>query len=108
MWYALGIRGKFLKETAVFTPQKEETMKKYAVAYMNFFDNEIEMVVVEADNSIIAIVKGVLQIIGKEEDAWLTPILEGIPNSDGHANRIREIQDEFFNTNQAVNVMRIS
>lgn len=82
---------------------------KYAVAYMNYFDNDLKLIVVEADDPITAMVEGVRKLLdNSESNEWLDPMLENIP-APGPARqfRVEEIQEEFFNADQAITVMAV-
>jgi len=85
---------------------------KYAVAYMNYFDNDLKLTVVEADNPITAIVEGVRKMTeAKDDDRWLNSFLEDAARDkigvDDYAERIEYIRQEFFNTDALVAVMPI-
>ncbi len=81
---------------------------KYAVAYLNFFDNNLRLIKVEANDPITAIIEGVSKLTDSSEIAeWLNPMLENIPASDGYAARIEEIRQAFFDTDQIVEVLPI-
>lgn len=82
-------------------------MQKYAVAYINYFDNDLQMTVVEACNPIAAIVKGVKEIIGIEEDAWVDQFLDLGKDPSKYGEDIEKVKEEFFNTDQNVEVMPI-
>jgi len=79
----------------------------YVVAWMNFFDNDLKMISVEAGNPITAMVEGARQLMGNnpENNMWLDPMLQNIPEPEDYAARIEEIREEFFNTNQVIAVM---
>jgi len=81
---------------------------KYAVAYMNYFDNDIKLTVVEADDPITAMVEGAREMMkARDDDEWLNEKLENIPSPNGYAERIEKIREDFFNTDQAIAVMPI-
>jgi len=81
---------------------------KYAVAYMNYFDNDLKLTTVEADNPITAMIEGVREMMeAPNDDEWLNEKLENIPSSNGYAERIKEIQGDFFDTDQAIAVIPI-
>ena len=81
---------------------------KYAVAYMNYYDNDLKLIAVEADNPITAMIEGARKLLNApESDEWLDPMLQNIPSPDGYAIRIAEIQEEFFNSDQAIAVMPV-
>ncbi len=79
---------------------------KYAVAYLNFYENENQITVVEAGDPITAMVEGVRAIENAngnpDVDKWLDGLLENIPDPSGYAKRIEEIKTEFFNLDQAI------
>jgi hypothetical protein len=66
-------------------------MKKYAVAYVNFFDNDLEINIIEAENERDAIVKGCKYAADYDD------LPEGI---DG-------IQELFWNTDILIEVKEI-
>ena len=81
---------------------------KYAVAYLNLFDNDLLIMSVEADNPITAMIEGARELMGAAvDDEWLNNHLKDIPSSDGYPVRIEEIKTEFFDTDQVVAVMPI-
>jgi len=81
---------------------------KYAVAYMNYFDNDVKLTVVEADDPITAMVEGAREMMkARDDDEWLNEKLENIPSPNGYAERIEEIQVDFFDTDQTIAVMPI-
>jgi len=81
---------------------------KYAVAYLNLFDNDLLITSVEADNPITAMIEGARELMGAAvDDEWLNNHLKDIPSSDGYPVRIEEIKTEFFDTDQVVAVMPI-
>lgn len=76
---------------------------KYAVSWMNFFDNDLKICTVHgAANPIEALVMGVSGMSGAVDDPWLLAFLDEIPSQDGYDARIAEIQEEFFNVDQLV------
>ena len=83
---------------------------KYAVAYINYFDDDLKLAIIEAGDPITAMIEGVRKLSGRpKNDEWLDPMLENIP-APGRAGllaRIEEIQEELFNADQAVAVMAI-
>jgi len=85
---------------------------KYAVAYMNFYDNDLKLTQVEADDPITAIVEGVREMTKAEDsDPWLNSFLEDAARDgvgvDDYSERIEYIRQEFFNTDALVAVMPI-
>lgn len=84
---------------------------KYAIANMNYFNNDLKIIKVEADNPIVAIVDGVCQLTNNGVDVgvdkWLNSFLKDIPTDGDYEKRITEIQEEFFNADQLVAVMPI-
>ena len=79
---------------------------KYAVAYLNFFDYDLQITSVEADDPITAMIEGARELMGAaDDDEWLNGFLKNIPSVDGYAARIEEIREEFFNADQVVAVM---
>jgi len=81
---------------------------KYAVAYMNFLDNDLQLISVEADNPITAMVEGARKLINSDPDTdeWLNGFLKPVSPA-WYAARIVEIQEEFYNTGQLTAVMPI-
>ncbi len=78
---------------------------KYAVALLNCFDNENHVVIVEADDPITAMIHGAVEILNvadPDTDEWLQDMLKDIPDADGYAARIEEIQGGFFNGDMAI------
>jgi len=85
---------------------------KYAVAYMNFYDNDLKLTQVEADDPITAIVEGVREMTEAEDsDPWLNSFLEDAARDgvgvDDYAERIEHIRQEFFNADALAAVMPI-
>lgn len=81
---------------------------KYAVAHMNFFDNDLQITAVDAENPVQAMIEGARTLMkAQDDDEWLNGLLENIPGPDGYAERIEEIREEFFNTDQVITVMPI-
>ena len=79
---------------------------KYAVAYMNFFDNDLQMTQVDAENPVQAMVEGARILMkASDDDEWLNEFLENIPGSDQYGERIEEIRQEFFNADSLIAVM---
>jgi hypothetical protein len=78
--------------------QADDIFREYAVAYTNLFDNDLEIISVEASSMVAAIIKGVRELIDppKEEDEWLAGLLD---------KTVEEIQEEFFNVDRLVAVM---
>jgi len=95
-----------------------DTMK-YVVAWLNFFDNDLQMILVEARDPITAMIEGARQLINSNSiehggnqdrsdraiDTWLNPMLKDIPEPEGYVARIKEIQEEFNNADQVIAVM---
>ena len=84
---------------------------KYAVAHMDFFNNDLKIIVVKYDDPITALVEGVRTLIKVknvdidiETNKWLDSFL-GHVNDTGR--RIEEIKQEFFNGDQLVAVEEI-
>jgi hypothetical protein len=78
----------------------------YAVAYLNFFDNDLQIISIEADDPITAMIEGARELMGaSDDDEWLNDQLKNIPSSDGYPTRIEEIKEAFFNTDQVIAVM---
>jgi hypothetical protein len=79
---------------------------KYAVAWISFFSNELQIIAVDAYDPITAMIEGVRQLAGNdpENNEWLDNMLKDIPE-EGYTARIEEIREEFFNVDQAVTVM---
>jgi hypothetical protein len=81
---------------------------KYAVAHLNFFDNNLQITSVEANDPITAIIEGARELIGAaDDDEWLNDQLKAIPTSDGYAARIEAIKEIFFDTDQVIAIMPI-
>ncbi len=79
---------------------------KYAVAYLNFFDNDLQITSVEADDPITAMIEGARKLMdAADDDEWLNDQLKNIPSSAGYPARIEEIKEAFFNTDQVIAVM---
>ena len=80
---------------------------KYAVAYMNYFDNNLQIIIVDAENPVQAMVEGARTLLkAKDDDEWLNNFLKNIP-AGCYAKRVEEIRDEFFNADQAIAVMAV-
>jgi hypothetical protein len=83
---------------------------KFAVAYMSYFDGDLKLTTVEADDPITAMVEGARKLIGdSESNEWLNSMLENIPSPDSHDEmmRIEEIRQKFFNVDQVIAVIAI-
>ena len=84
---------------------------RYAVAHMNFYDNNLQMILVNADDPITAMIEGARQLMDIDDpanDEWLSAFLQNIPESNNYAARIEEIQEAFFNTDQLIAVVDIN
>lgn len=80
---------------------------KYAVAYMNFFDNNLKLAQVDAENPIIAIVEGVRQMTeAPDNDPWLNSFLRQ-PVTDDYDECIEYICRKFFDADILVAVIPI-
>lgn len=72
-------------------------MKKYVVAYINFFDNELKMSIIEAENEVDAC-KQYLKIKEfNENNDWIN----NLPNN------LENLRDEIFNTDSQINAIEI-
>lgn len=81
---------------------------KYAVAYLNFFDNDLQITCVEADDPITAMIEGARELMGAaNDDKWLNDQLKDIPSSAGYSARIKEIKEAFFDTDQVITVVPV-
>ena len=82
---------------------------KYAVAYVNFFVNDLQLTRAEANDPITAMIEGARELISGSDDVdkWLDSMLENIPLPGNYGPRLEEIQEEFFNTDQLIAVMPI-
>jgi len=79
---------------------------KYAVAYASFPDSDLKLTAVEADDPITAMIEGVREMMGaSDRDPWLNGFLEKSTEPANYAARIEEIKREFFDVDQAVEVM---
>lgn len=77
---------------------------RYAVAYMNYFDNDLKITVVEANDPIIAMIEGarILMDASGDVNEWLNSFeLENIPVNRCET-RIEEIRRAFFDTDQVI------
>ncbi len=79
---------------------------EYAVAHVDFIENENRITIVEADDPITAMIDGVRKLSNSDGnldvDLWLDGFLKDIPEPAGYAARIEEIKTEFFDVKQAV------
>lgn len=75
-------------------------MNKYAVAYLNYYDNEIHMISVTAGNEVEAVILGVTTFINAEDldSSWLSE-LENMT--------LEDIKQYFWNGDQNVGVIKI-
>jgi len=90
-------------------PRKETRRNnmRYAVAYLNYFDNELKMMIVEASNPVAALVNGVRELSGFEgDDPWLEDFLKEHDPAD-YGLILEEIKAALFDTDIAVEVMPI-
>jgi len=72
---------------------------KFAVAYMNAFDNDLQITVVEAVDCIKGIIEGA-RVLMKADDAddWLADLYNtAVDTTDNLDSAIEFIQVEFFN-----------
>lgn len=82
---------------------------KYAVAYMNFYDNDLKLVQVEADNPIVALVEGVREMTeAADDDPWLNSFLADDDSTADYADRIETIREGFFDADAMVAVMPLT
>lgn len=72
-------------------------MKKYAVAYMNFFDNDLKIVIIEDDDPIKALIRGARQLVDNSD--WLD---ESVAR-----NSLEVIKAMFFDADQLIEVKEI-
>ncbi len=82
---------------------------KFAVAYMSYFNSDLKLTTIEADDPITAMVEGARKLIGDpESNEWLNSMLENIPSPlIDEMMRIEEIRQEFFDVDQVIAVMNI-
>ncbi len=83
---------------------------KFTVAYMSYFNNDLKLTTIEADDPITAMVEGARKLIGDpESNEWLNSMLENIPLPDSHDEmmQIEEIRQKFFDVNQLIAVIAI-
>lgn len=73
-------------------------MKKYAVAYINFFDNDLKMSIQEAENEVDACKKHLLNNnVSDEKNSWVY----NLPDN------LEELQYEMFNMDSQINAIEI-
>ena len=65
---------------------------KFAVAYINAFDNDLQITIIEADDCIKGIIEGARILM--KADKWLDDLYVKVVNTD---SAIEIIQNEFFN-----------
>jgi hypothetical protein len=63
-------------------------MKKFVVAYINFFDNELKLNIIEAEN-------------------WSDAIMKAGYGDYGICNSLEETQEHFWNSDALINVLEI-
>lgn len=66
--------------------------KKYAVAYVNLFDDNLKIIIIEAFSESEALVEGTRNLVA-EMDSWLDSLLEKTPE---------EIEESFFDADQLI------
>jgi hypothetical protein len=73
-------------------------MKKYVVAYINFFDNELKMSIQEAKNEVHAC-KNYLKIKQNENpsDSWVNDL----------PDNLEELKEKMFNLDSMINAIEI-
>ena len=70
---------------------------KYAVALLNFFDNENKIAIVEAPNPVTAMVEAARSLMKPPPNEWLDEFLVDISD-----DRVEDIQMAFFDTDLAI------
>ena len=72
-------------------------MKRYAVAHMDFFNNDLKIAIVEANGEVEAIIKG-MKSIDEDLGAWVAGL--------AHFS-VEELKQSFFNVDRLVDVKLI-
>ncbi len=85
---------------------------KYAVAHMDFYNNDLKIVIIKRNDPITALVEGVRKIRKVKEgdidtQKWLDSFLENISSVGPWNDRLEDIKQEFFNSDQLVAVEEI-
>ena len=78
-------------------------MLKFAVAYVNAFDNDLQITIVEANDCIKGIIKGA-RIMMPANDKWLDDLYAKAVNTD---SAIEMIQNNFFDCDSNIAICEI-
>lgn len=73
-------------------------MSKYVVGHVSLFNNELKLVVVEAENPVHAIIAGVKELAPENPHGWLDEMSETM---------IDHVQEAFFDCDQLVGTLQI-
>jgi hypothetical protein len=87
-------------------------MKRYAVSYINFYDNDLMSTIVTAHDAQIALLQGLCILISMSTGDTLESALESSWQEDEYLSRmadwpIERIKDEVFNGDADCNVIEI-
>jgi len=79
-------------------------MKKFVVGYLNFYDNEILLLKVEAESSYEAVKKAMVEFCTTEEGRLEE--LEWQANEE-YPDNFNDLSDMLYNSDTAINVIEI-
>ena len=78
---------------------------KFAVAYINYFDNDLQITIVEANDCIEGIIEGARILM--KADKWLDDLYAKAVNTDNMDSAIEMIQDNFFDCDSDIAICEI-
>jgi len=81
---------------------------KYAVAYMSYFENDLKIIIIEANNPITAMIEGAYILMNEQEAGeWLNDFLKEYTHPNDYEKRIEEIKEDFYDADQAIAITPI-
>ncbi len=78
---------------------------RYAVAYVSFFDNDLELVVTDCTDPITAIHDAVEEMTEKSD--WLDDLCRPVATQENWPEQIKKIKEEFFSCDALVSVLPV-
>ncbi len=79
---------------------------KFAVAYVNAFDNDLQITIIEADDCIKGIIEGARILM--KADKWLDDLYaEAVYQTDNMDSAIEMIQNSFFDCDSNIAICEI-